>query len=1021
MSASRNLSQVIERRPVVKHVYDATDSTISTTENEIFFKAVTFHYPSRPQQAVLHQITIGIPKGQMTAIVGLSGSGKSTIASLIARIYDVDAGQILIRGRDVRTLDSQHLRNLISVVDQGSSLLECSVLENVAFGVLGSSRYRRLHNVILRGKIHEVAKTVRDGASLEEAVSGDQLLSEVIYLVQRATDLAEASSFIKTLPSGLATHVGHKGGQFSGGQMQRICLARAFVKDSPILVLDEATAALDSRTEKAIQATIEATCRGKTVICIAHRLSTIQNADKVIVMGEGRALEEGSYSTLMQRDGSFAAMVRLQEIDLPSRASTSKETSVQSSPLPLPQADHISAMSSPELTSMNELLEDPAETTPLLGSRLVNLSVTPSATKPSTFHVFLRVLNLARSQRRYLVIGAIAATLAGTTSPASALFFGNMIGALSPCNSADSILSSGTFYATLFLGLAVIEALVITGRGSSFGKVSERILITSRILTFRSLFYQSVSWHESDGRNPNTLLSQLTVDADSLSAMSGTLIGISLSIIVNLSLGIIISHVIAWKIALVLLSTIPLLLASGYLRIRMLALFNEKHRQAFTHAVAVAKDAVDNFRLVTLFCLEEYSVKTYERSLAEPYNKTLRLIVFGNFWLALSYGMSSLIYAFAYWWGAYQVHQGAYTQVQFFIVLPALLISAQQCGQLFTLAPDISRAGMAAKHIFNQLDIGPPDTNVNVSDGALASNDGSLKSSKIHDVESSAYIIEPTSPAQNFLQHPNQGISVQFKDVYFSYPSRPNVRVLQRVTLEFPSNTLCALTGPSGAGKSTFFSLIEALYQPSKGQVFLNDNPISSLHESFRDEIAMLPQESMLFNASIRFNVTLGLPPGRTGSQEEVEEACRLANIHDTIAKLPDGYETIVGGIGSGLLSGGQKQRISLARALVRKPRLLLLDEATSALDSESEKIWQETLDGLMARQNQQRNRNMGEGELVQGMTVVSIAHRLSTVRKADRIFWIEGGRCGAWGTHEELYARCEGYRKSVDGQSLGG
>lgn len=559
--------------------------------------------------------------------------------------------------------------------------------------------------------------------------------------------------------------------------------------------------------------------------------------------------------------------------------------------------------------------------------------------------------------------------------------------------SRNSILSAGSLYGGSFLGLAAFDTIVVTSRGSGFGKLSEKIDLTSRILTLRSLFYQNITWHESGGRSPNKLLSYLTADASSLSAMSGSLIGVSVSSLVNLGVGVIVSHIIAWKIALVLLAAVPVLLASGYLRIRMLAYFNEKHRQAFANSVAVAKDAVDHFQTVALFSLQDQAFRSYQGSLTEPYDETLRLIIFGNFWLALSYGMGSLVYAFAYWWGAYQIQKGVYTQTQFLIVLSALLVSAQQCGQLFTLAPDISHAGVAAKQIFKQLDIGPPVEDLD---------------SDQHDLEAEP-IYAPTVPNP---RQSKRGLAIQFDSVSFSYPSRPHLRILQSLSITVPPDSLCALTGPSGAGKSTLFSLIEGLYTPTLGTICLNKTPVSSLPESFRDEIALVPQESILFNASIRFNVSLGLPPGQgNGSQADIEEACRLANVHDVICKLPKGYDTVVGGIGGGLLSGVQRQRISLARALVRKPRLLLLDEATSALDSESERIWRETLEDLMARQQERGS----EG----GTTVVAIAHRLSTVRRASRIFWIDGGRCAAWSTHEELYAKCDGYRRAVDGQGF--
>lgn len=986
--------------------------TISEVKDGIRLQDVSFRYPSRLQQVVLDQVSLHMAAGEMTAIVGMSGSGKSTVASLIPRLYDVDHGQILIDGQDIRDLDIRSLRNLVTVVEQSPSLLQCSIMENVALGLVGSLQHPHLQTAVLDGSVAKLAEAVRNGASWEDAMGTDANLGEILQLIQRTTKLAGASSFINRLHHGLATHVGHHGRLLSGGQTQRLGIARALIRDSPVLILDEATSSLDSTTEREIQATIEDHCKGKTIVCIAHRLSTIRNAAKVIVMGDGRVIEEGSYTDLIQKDGIFAEMLRLQDVEPLSQAPTPDTTSElgeADAGRSHQQEDHHSPPMSKAIRRYTDFIEEPVETTPLLGSKLQEPLPQSTIKAASFWGTFPRVISLARSERRYMIIGVVSASLAGVSSPASALAFGNMIGSMSPCNGPNAIRTSGALFGQIFMLLAVWDLLITSARGSSFGRVSERVLLTSRVLLFRSLFYQSVTWHESEGRNPNMLLSNLTGDTSSLSAMSGTLVGVSLSIIINLGLGIILSHIVAWKIALVLLSAIPFLLASGYLRLTMLARFREKHQKAFAHSVAIAKDVIDHSHTVALFGLEHQSLQAYERSLEEPYKETLRTIVFGNFWLALSYGMSSLIYALAYWWGAVEVERGQYTQTQFFIVLPALLISAQQCGQLFTLAPDISRAGVAAKQIFKQLDIGPPVSSVQLRPEIQASSEN------VDPLQQDIEAHQPYHPQpQPRTSKPRPGISISFNNVHFVYPARPNIPILQGLTLDIPSNQFCALTGPSGAGKSTLLSLIEGFYHPTQGSLLLDGKPITAT-SCFRDDVALVPQESVLFNASIRFNVSLGFPATEPGTQQDIEEACRTANIHDTIARLPHGYDTIVGGSGSGLLSGGQKQRISLARALVRKPRLLLLDEATSALDAESERVWRDTVEGLMRAQATREGGREGKG-----LTIVAIAHRLSTVKNADRIFWVDAGRCLAMGTHEEMYVKCEGYRRAVEGQGLG-
>jgi ABC-type multidrug transport system fused ATPase/permease subunit len=355
----------------------------------------------------------------------------------------------------------------------------------------------------------------------------------------------------------------------------------------------------------------------------------------------------------------------------------------------------------------------------------------------------------------------------------------------------------------------------------------------------------------------------------------------------------------------------------------------------------------------------------------------------------MTYFVGNLSYALAFWWGSKQIIAGNYSQAQFLIVVMSLLVSAQLWGQMFALAPELSSARAGVSRILNVLDIGstrklygpePPST--------------SSLSVLEKDVEALAHSKQSG--------HASAGISVVFRDVNFSYPTRPGIQILSGLSLDIRPGLFCALVGPSGAGKSTIASLIERLHIPSSGTIEIDGMDITRRRDAnFRDDIALVPQSSGLFDGTIAFNVSLGARPGHDASPIEIEEACRLANIHDTIASMPQGYETPCGPNGD-LLSGGQKQRLAIARALVRKPQLLILDEATSALDAESEKLLQDGLD-----------------KVARSMTIVAIAHRLKTIKKADVVFLIEGGRCVDRGTHTELFERSESYRTNAIHQML--
>lgn len=907
-TASEKLLETIDRPSQIDGTSPVHGHIPPTFSGEVEFSHVSFVYPSRPGATVLDDLSLTIAAKKTTAIVGSSGSGKSTLASLIPRIYDVDAGKISVDGVAVKALNARFLRSNIAIVEQNPSLFDVSILENIAFGLTGSAGndHSLLQDSVAGGELGLVAAAVQThGSSLEQAAerSSSAAAKKVVRLALDAARRAGVMDFAPNLEHGLATRVGPGGSQLSGGQKQRVAIARALIRDAPVLILDEATSALDSASEKAIQASLEEVCKGKTIIMIAHRLSTVRNADKIIAMAKGKVVEEGSYDELLQKGGLFASLVRAQDLQ-------QQENRAAAEPLISMDSGEASSAANPEkdMTEIDMDSDDDDEDLPLLESQEVKdgkASKTPAEKPHSFISTFVSVVGMARPWRNYVLIGVGAATIVGCSHSGEALIFGNMIGRLTPCRGEAAVRWAGVFFSRMFFLLAVANFSANVIRGTAFGYVSEKVLLKTRILTLRSLLHHDVAWHESDGRTPDNLLAQLTTDTNSLSGMTGSVLGIAYSIVVSLGLGIVIAHIVAWKIAIVLLATVPVLLAAGFMRLRALAQFHEKHAKAFNQSVAVAKEAVDCIQTVAAFALEDLELRVYRRALRTPYAATLRGIFTSNFWLALSFSITNLIYALAYWWGAKQTANGNYTQTQFFIVLPALLFSAQSCGQFFSLAPDISRAGVAARRILGLVEKmppgAPPAEQLEAHVGHVERYDGG------EDDEDGAAGVQ----MKQFGRRLNfgLGVSVDFEDVRFSYPSRPNVEVLKGLDMHVKPNQFVALTGHSGSGKSTTFALLERFYKPSSGSVKLDGKDITQTSDvSFRDDIALVPQQSVLFDGTVAFNIALGAPAGVHVSQKDIEEACRAANIHDTITSLPEGYNTQCGRNGS-QFSGGQLQR----------------------------------------------------------------------------------------------------------------
>jgi ABC-type multidrug transport system fused ATPase/permease subunit len=955
------------------------------TPGQIEFKDVTFAYKSRQDDPALKGINLVFPAGKHTALVGHSGSGKSTVAGLISRLHDPTTGTVYFDGLPMTEVNVRNLRGFMSLVQQEPSLLDRSILENVALGLINSPipAHAHLKELLHGSALQDVAAAGKDIDAA--ARSMDPRVAELIALVRHAAELADAASFIDRLDHGYSTNVGTSGKSLSGGQRQRIALARALIRDPKILILDEATASLDSASEVRIQAAIDRVAKSRTVISIAHRLSTIKDADNIVVFKAGEIIEQGTYAELMALDGSFAAMAKLQVLESNDKSETASQAD---------ESDEADSSLEKVRSGLSRKSTKNDQTIGGAGEKDTTDDVHPigpavadelEAKRPA-WAVIKEIGWFVRPNTKWIIIALFAATIVGVTFSAQGLIFGHTVAALSGCNETpDRIRYYGRFFGGLNFMLACVELLANFFSWASFGLVAERLLYTVRVLSFRSLFEQSTEWHRSASRSPSSLLSIITKDTAALGGFSGSIIGTIFSICVNLLAAIIMSHIIGWRIALVCLTMVPILLGSGILHLRQLSRFEERNTVAFAKSVGITVEAVNNMKTIATLSLEDEVFGTYRRILKSTRHSMLKSSIMNNVWLAISNNTGFFVYCFAYWWGSHLIVRGQATQQQFFTILVAMLLSAQLWGQMFALAPEVSRAKSSASRILQLIHAGSTDP----KDAARSADP--------------AFADEETTVSGNGEKAPAQagGVTVSFEKVDFAYPSNPSVPVLNNVSLTATPGQFVGLVGPSGAGKSTILHLVQRMYRPVSGRVTIDGVDIATT--SFRNDIAVVPQDNALFNGTIRFNVSLGARPGREASDEEIIEACKLANIHETIMGLPKGYDTECGPNGSHL-SGGQRQRLTIARALVRKPRLLLLDESTSALDAESETALQEGLERAV------------HGS---GITVIAITHRIRTVLRADVIFVVEGGTIVNQGTHESLLRTSETYRKNAQSQML--
>ncbi|KKY34643.1 putative abc multidrug transporter [Diaporthe ampelina] len=994
----------------------------SSRGRTIALRNVSFAYASRPGQPALSNVDLEIQHGTYTAVVGLSGSGKSTLASLLARLHDPTEGTVELDGSDIRELNVRSLRSTLGVVHQDCQLLDRSILENIALGLVNSPRpqHHSLKPFLAHRHLARLAEAATESrvsgiTDVGAAFSADNVgpeLSEIARLVHDAAEQADAAEFISRLDQGYGTPAGVGGASLSGGQRQRIALARALIRDPDVLLLDEATASLDSASEKRIMDRLDATYQAtppeqrRTIIAIAHRLSTIRNADRIVVMQAGRVIEEGTYDELMARGpepSEFARMVKLQtgNGDAGSHAGDIEDEDNEKKCYPSDYTSHDHGSDVSTSASLPRNSSSSSSPSPVVASNQPPVAEhkDENGEEGTGTPIFKGLFYLIRPNLGWFVLALIAAFIVGSTFSAQGVIFGFTIGELNTCAAGvtgDSLRAVGRLFGGMFFMLACVELLANFLAWWGFGIVAERLLYHLRVLVLRVLLDRDIlTFHQAEGQSPAGLLSIITADAASVGAFSGSTFGAVFGVIVNMIVGVVLSLCFAWKIALVCMVTVPVLLGAGFMQLRMLARYEERHRGAFATATTLASEAIQSIRTVAVLSLEEEYMDEYQRLVRGPKKQAVSNAVSTNIWLAISYSCGIFVNALAYWWGSQLIMKGEYTQTEFLIILVAMVTSAQLWSSMFALAPEFSRARLALARV---MDIINKEAIMEVSK-KNGRQDDDVEAS----VESKAVAAAPQQPNGE-----GNGASVAFTNVSFAYPSRPEKTILDDISFTLPPNKFCGLVGPSGAGKSTIMSLVQRLYHATSGSISIDGVDIATYNDanSFRSSVAIVPQVPALFDGTIRFNVSLGAAPGcPPPTDAEIETACRTANIHDDIISFPDGYDTECGsgtGGAGARLSGGQRQRVAIARALVRRPRLLLLDESTSALDAQSEAVLQEGLD-----------------KAARGTTVLAITHRLRTVQKADVILVVEGGRIVDQGTHAELMERRESYRVNAMQQML--
>lgn len=441
-------------------------------------------------------------------------------------------------------------------------------------------------------------------------------------LIDDAAKIANAHEFISRLPDGLQTRVGDRGSCLSGGQKQRVAIARAIVSNPKILLLDEATASLDTKSEKLVQDALETASKGRTTVVIAHRLSTIQHADNIVVMAAGKIVEQGTHSQLLDRKGTYFTLVQSQQIrhdaktvceDLPD-GSDEEASHDEEQKIALSKSDSVA------LT-----VDDRPAGSGLKQKQEVSYT---------TWQLVKFIWSMNQNEKGVMIFGFSVSLVTGSAYPATAILFGNAVISLS-----DSDLSTGShgidFWAGMFLMLGVVLLIFYLLQGTAFGFASSRLIRRARAVAFRSILRQDIAFFDADQNSSGTLASFLSIETNQLAGISGATLGAIINFTVTIIGATAVSCSFGWKLALVCVSTMPVLLSCGFLRFWVLSRL-EKRTKRHTEAAGFACEATSAIRTVASLTLEQDIWQRYHEKLDAQTIEDLRHILLSSALYAMS-------------------------------------------------------------------------------------------------------------------------------------------------------------------------------------------------------------------------------------------------------------------------------------------------------------------------------------------------------------------------------------------------
>ena len=845
MTVARRIFEILDARPLRPGQRPAAPpAPIAAVE----FDRVTFTYPGEAQPA-LREVNLRIVAGERLALVGPSGAGKSTLVGLLLGFLQPTAGRIRTHYADGTVVEGPPPPDRLAWVPQQPHLFHDTLEANLRLG--------------------------KPDATLAE--------------LRRALQAAHLDDLLHTLPQGLQTPVGEAGSRLSGGQAQRLALARAFLKDAPLLILDEPTSHLDPETEAQLDASTRRLMEGRTVVVIAHRLHTVRDATRIVVLDQGRVVEQGTHEDLLARQGMYARMVAATDLG-------SSPTAWEGRGRPTP--------------SGGESQPQGRGTVPLGPARSGSLG--SGAEPPGGGPILRRLLGFLRGYEGWIALSVLlgAFTIGSNVSLMGTSAWLIAMAALHPSIAALQVaivgvrffgISRAVFrYAERLVSHNVTFLLLARLRVWFYRRLEP--LAPARLMTYRA----------------GDLLARVVGDVNVLENLYVRVVApVLVAGLVALGVGLFLA---SYDPSLAVVALAAFVTAGALLPWVVRRLSRGPGRRLVTLRGQLSALLVDGIQgLADLLAYDRAAV--HEARIAqvdEAYGQAQRRLALLS---AAHTGLSGLLADLALWGVVVLsiplVRQGRIEGV----MLGALGLLTLAAFEAATPLPAAAQMGesvrTAAARLFEVVDAPPPVPAGPATEAAQG------------------------SPGRGSAPLPAEA-RLDIRDLTFTYLGSEQP-ALRDVSLQVPQGAAVGIVGPSGAGKTTLANLLLRFWDYHQGEIRLGGVSLKALDpDQVRAYFAVVSQHTYLFNATVRENLRLAKPDA---TQEEIEAAARRARIHEVILRLPQGYDTYLGEHGM-RLSGGERQRIAIARALLKDAPILLLDEPTAHLDAVTE---QQVLEALLA------------------------------------------------------------------------